>query len=629
MIIDNEPHSLKYVFSVSERPSFDADTKSVKTSWEDGDRIYIVFDDILPTSIDDLLILKYSNEEWAVEKEPANVPSTSGGTLDALYYAGSDLNPYLDNNEFIINASLDDFGKYMYLTSNNVPYVIKDGVLESSLSLDFDSDGSSTYVQFCVTGLSGDWTFYQEDILELENEFSAWTPSWKNSVFSHYSISHPSFNYVFDVREDGHYIYLSTLQEADKITITLVKTSGDNAGKYSKTFSKKICGKRAAITFKGPQFDNNGECTNGWIPIDRNIVFTDSIFKAYMVKNHDLDSDEEISMGEALKIKEIKVNTNKITSVQGIEYCKNLERLDCSSSTWQYDNTLQQSVPSGLLTTLDVSCNTSLTSLNCQFNRLTSLDLSNNTALVSLNCRSNYIEDLVLGNKPSLTHLECRSNRLTNLCISECSALNELHCDNNQLTSLDISSNPVLVELLCRDNLLSNIVFTNNTALKTLDCRNNQLTNLDVSINQALTILICWNNQLTSIDVSGCSLLSELNCDGNQLTNLDVSNNLMLKDFGCERNNLTSLDISNNTMLIAINCSNNQLTNINVSNNTELIKLYCENTQVTSLDVSNNLLLMALRCESNPYLEEIWLKNGQTIPDFSYDSNIATVKYKD
>ena len=47
---------------------------------------------------------------------------------------------------------------------------------------------------------------------------------------------------------------------------------------------------------------------------------------------------------------------------------------------------------SNQLTTLDVSTNTALTSLNCYGNQLTTLDVSTNTALTSLNCYGNQIQ---------------------------------------------------------------------------------------------------------------------------------------------------------------------------------------------------------------------------------------------
>ena len=108
---------------------------------------------------------------------------------------------------------------------------------------------------------------------------------------------------------------------------------------------------------------------------------------------------------------------------------------------------------------------------------LTSLDVSKNTALTSLECY--------------------RRNKLTNLDVSKNTTLTKLSCGNNQLTSLDVSK---------------------NTALTYLSCGNNQLTSLDVSKNTALTYLSCGWNQLTNLDVSGAAPLVELDCRGNQLS---------------------------------------------------------------------------------------------------------------
>jgi hypothetical protein len=47
------------------------------------------------------------------------------------------------------------------------------------------------------------------------------------------------------------------------------------------------------------------------------------------------------------------------------------------------------------------------------------------------------------------------------------------------------------------------------------------------------------------------------------------------------------------------------------------------------LDVSENVALTYLYCLSNQLLTEIWLKTGQTIAEFYYDTSITTIKYKE
>jgi len=94
--------------------------------------------------------------------------------------------------------------------------------------------------------------------------------------------------------------------------------------------------------------------------------------------------------------------------------------------------------PSLNLTTLDVSNNTALTSLNCWGNQLTNLDVSQNTALTDLNCGNNPLTSLDVSQNTDLTDLDCAHNYLTNLDVSQNTALTFLSCNYNQLTSLDV-----------------------------------------------------------------------------------------------------------------------------------------------------------------------------------------------
>lgn len=149
-----------------------------------------------------------------------------------------------------------------------------------------------------------------------------------------------------------------------------------------------------------------------------------------------------------------------------------------------------------------------------------------------------------------------------------------------------------------------------------------------------LRILRCYGNwenvgQLTALDVTSNIALTELKCDYNQLTGLDVSNNTALSILSCDYNQLQNHDVSNNNALFELDCPHNQLTNLDVNTNTALTYLFCYYNQLTSLDVSNNTALTWLDCDGNPNLTEIWLKTGQTITTFSYDTSVATVYYKD
>ncbi len=211
------------------------------------------------------------------------------------------------------------------------------------------------------------------------------------------------------------------------------------------------------------------------------------------------------------------------------------------------------------------------------------------------------------------------------------------------VTSIDVNTNNIesmsgiehfanLTYLACTGSYgkggLTSLDVSKNTKLTRLICYSNQLTSLDISKNTELIALLCSFNQLTSLDVSNNKALTRLECPLNQLTSLDISKNTALTYFHCEDNQLTSLDVSKNTALTKLSCHSNQLTNLIVSNNIALTTLYCYNNRLTSLDVSKNTALKSLDCR-NSALAVIWMKRGQSISSFTYDSFITTIKYVD
>ena len=355
--------------------------------------------------------------------------------------------------------------------------------------------------------------------------------------------------------------------------ITVVDEMG---GTYTKKTAKSFEVKRNTLDWMAPlkvepTYDNEI------------IRFADDNFKAYCVENFDKNGDKEISKSEAAAVRTINVNTDNITSLQGIEYFTNLTTLYCRGTN-RYNSELHITEYFGSLTSLDVSQNTALTSLWCGGNQLTSLDVSHNTAL---------------------TDLRCYNNPLGSLDITKNTALTILYCQRNQLTELDVSHNPALTKIQCLDNQLTSLSVGDKTVLTVLQCQNNQLTALDVSKNTALAELYCYNNHLTSLEVGDNSVLTKLDCYNNQLT---------------------ALDVSKNTALAELTCRYNQLTSLNVSGATALTKLSCEYNKLITIDLQNNPQLSYCNTWNNPSLLEIWLKVNQTIATFYYDYSV-TLRY--
>lgn len=256
----------------------------------------------------------------------------------------------------------------------------------------------------------------------------------------------------------------------------------------------------------------------------------DENFRAYMVQNFDTNGNGRLDFEEAEAVKEIRVLVNdlNIKSLQGIEYCTNLERLYCNGS-------VIDGVPTGL-SSLDVSHNTCLTYLYCGRNPLTELNLSNNTGLSELWCHYTNISSLDLSNNISLQNV---------------------YCNNNKLETFELGQNNVIVHLNCAENRIQSLNLSGLTSLNKLYCASNQLTSLIVSSCSALDYLSCSNNNLTSLDVSANTALTGISCSSNQLTSLDVSTNTALASLYCQSNHLTVLDVSDNPNLTSLNCTSN------------------------------------------------------------------------
>ncbi|MBU3101771.1 MULTISPECIES: leucine-rich repeat domain-containing protein [Clostridium] len=312
--------------------------------------------------------------------------------------------------------------------------------------------------------------------------------------------------------------------------------------------------------------------------------FTDAKFKAKVYDYICKKNTDKIIYSDLKNITDINLGYRDISSLSGIEYFTSLTTLDCNGNK---------------LKTLDVSKNLALIDLNCSKNQLKNLDISKNIALTNLDCHNNQLTNLDVSKNTALTELDCYNNQLTNLDVNKNTELTNLDCHNNGLTNLDVSKNIELDSLVCGYNKLTILDVSKNIALISLECHSNQLTTLDVSKNTALTELGCQANQLIDLDVSKSIALDSLDCGGNQLANLDVSKNMGLTSLLCSSNRLTKLDLSNNIQITSLFCGANQLTALDLSENIELTDLDCSMNQLTNLDLSKNIALTSLQCFFN------------------------------
>lgn len=161
------------------------------------------------------------------------------------------------------------------------------------------------------------------------------------------------------------------------------------------------------------------------------------IFLQFCIERFDTNGDGVISQYEADQVKTISCVDMKITKLTDIDRFSNLETLDCSYNS---------------LTSLDLSKNRHLTSVNCMRNSLRSLSVAGCKELRTLDCSYNKLTTLDLSKTTGIVTVNCKRNSLTSLILTDCTALASLDCSYNSLTSLDVSDCETLSTLDCTDN---------------------------------------------------------------------------------------------------------------------------------------------------------------------------------
>ena len=127
-----------------------------------------------------------------------------------------------------------------------------------------------------------------------------------------------------------------------------------------------------------------------------------------------------------------------------------------------------------------------------------------------------------------ITYLAAAGNQLTTIDISANPHLITLNVPMNSLTAVNVSQNKMLQRVDVSDNDIRSLIVSANTELLSLWCFNNQLTEIDLSANSALEMLDCSGNQLNGLDISANTQLAHLLVYNNRLTTLDISQNPLL-----------------------------------------------------------------------------------------------------
>lgn len=352
----------------------------------------------------------------------------------------------------------------------------------------------------------------------------------------------------------------------------------------------------------------------------------DNFEQALIDLGYDDVPDDYVNTMNILDVNSLELIAKNISDLTGIEDFICLVNLIC------YDNQL---------TSLDVTQNRELLSLDCSYNQLTNLSINSN--LSKLTCTRNILTNL--SNIENLDTLICNNNGIEELRIN--GTISVLSCDYNKIKELEIYSPflkilscsdneieelylyvPYLTEFSCRDNLLEYIDLSHNQNLVSVDCSNNPLlrglnvqngNNNDIEEFQANynPTLFCiqvdniedansnktpynnWRKDPTAVYSEDCINKTYIPDERfeQELIDKKIDNIIDGYVFTSNISGITSLDVSHDIMdltgiedfisLEQLHCEGNQLSNLDVSHNKNLTFLDCNNNSLYCLDLRN------------------------------------------
>jgi uncharacterized repeat protein (TIGR01451 family) len=259
----------------------------------------------------------------------------------------------------------------------------------------------------------------------------------------------------------------------------------------------------------------------------------------------DVNQDGQIQISEALQVKRVKFPeySNTLTSLSGIEYFTNLEKLDASFSF-----VLSANVNLSALVNLKVIwlLNTPITGLDVHgLTNLTEIDAQSSSGITSVN----------LSNLPSLTKIFINCNNLQNLDLGSCPNLAIVYIENNGVSTnynfptstTQLGTKYISFNILNNSSLNNfvNLNYFNSIAIggigtsTTLDFSNfHNLTNLTIYGNSNLTSLNIKNGTSENFQFYQCPNLKYICVDDSQYIN--VSNFINQQNLVCNVNSYCS-----------------------------------------------------------------------------------------
>ncbi|NQX97005.1 MAG: VCBS repeat-containing protein [Flavobacteriales bacterium] len=260
----------------------------------------------------------------------------------------------------------------------------------------------------------------------------------------------------------------------------------------------------------------------------------DANFKTYLVGNTAINTGgdpNEIECSEAAAFTgSVNAGSQSINNIIGIEAFVNLTGLVLYSNP---------------ITTVDLSQNTALTTINLSYCDLSALDVSNLINLTSLYAYDNVISSLILPSNSILTTILIPTNALTNLDVSNqtslvqinvqsnalLSSLNVANGNNTNFTSFNAVDNPNLTCIQVDDATYSTTNWTNIDATSSFSANCGTVGVNEITQTLELTtypnpttgkVIFSTTEQISSIEIY--NLTGQKVATFNNTNTIDISN---------------------------------------------------------------------------------------------------------
>lgn len=341
-----------------------------------------------------------------------------------------------------------------------------------------------------------------------------------------------------------------------------------------------------------------------------NFKLTDKSYRKDKNSNEIYKSDLEKI--EALAVRGMDAaeeNLIEVSSIKGLEYCKNLKTLTISSGEIPDDNEEIRYSKGAIKDLTPLSNLKKLELLRLSHNEISDVSpLKDLTGLKYLYISHNNISDIIsLKNLANLESFDFAVNKITDMSIVE---------NFKNLKLLDIYSNKI-----------SNINYIKELEKLTyFRADSNNIENIDALKNlKLLEDLDLGNNKLKDTSVlNGLINLKKLSLKGNNIENLNLNKLINLDDLNIENNKISDISfLKNSTKLANLNLKKNNIENIdNVSGLTKLTYLNLSDNLISNVEPLKSLTKLSSLYLSNNKISDISsLKNLNELSSIKLDGN--------